>query len=206
MKIISKYKDYYDYLQGIYGVDDKLLLDRRNGTAKDFSHHTGKHVLVICGKVLEYVCFENNYYFNEDIAQFNEAKVLHDSYLWKNETRPKPKYLVNPNINPEKHWNFDKIYYPTLSEDVHKIYPGLEVVSKTCPIFIYHENSRTIQCEFPSLLELGINKQIEAKDMWIMLSEWLSTRVTEKEPVVPVGDDKVRILSAGFDLKTSFRH
>ena len=27
MKIISKYKDYYDYLQGIYGVDEKLILD-----------------------------------------------------------------------------------------------------------------------------------------------------------------------------------
>jgi hypothetical protein len=27
MKIISKIKDYYDYLQGIYGIDEKLVLD-----------------------------------------------------------------------------------------------------------------------------------------------------------------------------------
>ena len=29
MKIISKYKDYYDYLGGIYGRDDTLTYDRR---------------------------------------------------------------------------------------------------------------------------------------------------------------------------------
>jgi len=29
MKIISKHKDYYDYFQGIYGVDKMKILDRR---------------------------------------------------------------------------------------------------------------------------------------------------------------------------------
>jgi hypothetical protein len=28
MKIISKHKDYYDYFQGIYGVDKMKILDR----------------------------------------------------------------------------------------------------------------------------------------------------------------------------------
>lgn len=201
MKIISKYKDYYDYLQGIYGVDNRLILDRTKGSAKNLPGHTGKHILVICGKVLEYVHFNNTNYFNEDIAQFNEKGKWSLYYL-----RVKPKYLINLDIIPKNHFNSDKIYYPTLSEDIHNIYPGLKELSKKCPIFIYHENSRTIWREFPCLLELGVNKQIEAKDMWIMLSEWLGNRITENEPVVPVGDDKVRILSAGFDLKTSFRH
>ena len=60
--------------------------------------------------------------------------------------------------------------------------------------------------EYPSLEALGVNKVIDAKDIWLMLSEWLGTRITENEPIVPVGDDKTRIKSAGFDLKTSFRH
>ena len=29
MKIISKHKDYYDYLQGIYGIDEIMVYDRR---------------------------------------------------------------------------------------------------------------------------------------------------------------------------------
>jgi len=203
MKIISKYKDYYDYLQGIYGVDEKLILDRTEGTSKMFPKHTGLHILVVCGKVLEYVCFNNKYYFNKDIEQFNETKVLN----WRVEERlkPKPSYIINPEINFKNFWNFEKIYYPTLSYDIHNIYPELKELSKKCPIFLYHKNSKTIWQEFPSLLELGVNKEIEAKEIWIMLSEWLGNRITEQEPIVPVGDDKVRILSAGFDLKTSFR-
>lgn len=29
MKIISKYKDYYDWCQSIFGIDDNIVLDRR---------------------------------------------------------------------------------------------------------------------------------------------------------------------------------
>ena len=54
--------------------------------------------------------------------------------------------------------------------------------------------------------KLGVNKHIDAKDIWIMLSEWLGNKVTQNEPSIPIGDDKTRILNAGFDLKTSFRH
>ena len=42
MKIISKYKDYYDYLTGIYGVDDKIVLDRRGWEGKKVSDLTWK--------------------------------------------------------------------------------------------------------------------------------------------------------------------
>lgn len=30
MRIITKIKDYYDYLQGVYGIDDKVIYDRRD--------------------------------------------------------------------------------------------------------------------------------------------------------------------------------
>lgn len=29
MKIIDRYKDYYDYLSGIYGIDELVIFDRR---------------------------------------------------------------------------------------------------------------------------------------------------------------------------------
>lgn len=35
MKIISKYKDYYDYLQGVNGIDEKVCYDRRNAVNID---------------------------------------------------------------------------------------------------------------------------------------------------------------------------
>ena len=35
MKIISKFKDYYDYKVADYGTDENLIYDRRNGTIVD---------------------------------------------------------------------------------------------------------------------------------------------------------------------------
>ena len=52
MKIISKYKDYYDFLLGKYGVDPKLVLDRRKGgRLTETSPQSFK--LAICGKLID---------------------------------------------------------------------------------------------------------------------------------------------------------
>lgn len=39
MKIISQYKDYYDYLIGFYGIDEKIVLDRRK-----FNKYNGPYI------------------------------------------------------------------------------------------------------------------------------------------------------------------
>ena len=46
MKIISKYKDYYDYLSGIYGEDPLKILDRREVDPSD-----NIRTIVFCDKI-----------------------------------------------------------------------------------------------------------------------------------------------------------
>lgn len=47
MKIISKFKDYYDYLQGIYGVYPKLVLDKREfNPIQYFESFSVKHLFI----------------------------------------------------------------------------------------------------------------------------------------------------------------
>ena len=46
MKIISKYKDYYDYLSGIYGEDPLKVLDRREVDPSD-----NIRTIVFCDKI-----------------------------------------------------------------------------------------------------------------------------------------------------------
>ena len=53
MKIISKYKDYYDYLVGTYGEDPKLILDRREGFILSKDSTECKYQLYICGKIID---------------------------------------------------------------------------------------------------------------------------------------------------------
>jgi hypothetical protein len=201
MKIISKYKDYYDYLQGVWGVDEKLILNRTEGDAKP-SLPNGKNILVICGLIMEFYVFKNVIYMNEELNKINTKKGKWSSW-WGVE----PIYTIHLNNDSEiKHyWNHDKIHYPLLSKDVYNIYPELDEHYKNVPIFLFNHNTKKIFSIFPCLKELGINKHLKAEELWLMLSEWLSNRITEKEPIVPVGDDKTRIMAAGFDLKTSFR-
>lgn len=83
MKIISKYKDYYDYLSGIYGIDEKIVLDRtisKNSPNVEFySHWNRKIVLYIAGYVIECLCIDGKFYYGEDLKEFeipkNEKKV-----------------------------------------------------------------------------------------------------------------------------------
>jgi hypothetical protein len=51
------------------------------------------------------------------------------------------------------------------------------------------------------LSEIGIASILPAHDIYLMLSEWLAP----KDIDVSKQTDKEKILSAGFDLKTSFR-
>lgn len=204
MKIISKYKDYYDYLQGIYGVDEKLILDRTKGTSKLNNIYKGLNILVICGKVIEFVCYEGKFYFDKEISKFNYESELQKKWgSWKG---PKPEYILKPDMFYSYRWDHTRVYYTKLSNDIHNLYPKVKELSKECPIFLYNNNQKCIDTIYPSLQELGVNKHIDAKDIWIMLSEWLGNKVTQNEPSIPIGDDKTRILNAGFDLKTSFRH
>ena len=52
----------------------------------------------------------------------------------------------------------------------------------------------------------GIGGLIDPHTAWVNLSDYLSEQLTKKEPEQPVGDDIVRLQSAGFDKKTSFRN
>lgn len=71
MRIISKFKDYYDYLQGIYGVDEKLILDRT-----DFQHlsYTPSNNQISTFYIGEYkvqgVWINGKIHYGSDVEQF----------------------------------------------------------------------------------------------------------------------------------------
>lgn len=58
MKIIDNKKDYYDYLSGIYGVDDLVVYDRRGSV-----HLNSNSILWSRGV---------NYYFSHDVLPLDK--------------------------------------------------------------------------------------------------------------------------------------
>lgn len=191
MKIISKYKDYYDYLQGIYGVDEKLILDRTEFTPLKYIPSFTQVVTFYIGEwQIDGLWKDGKIYFCDEIEQFSNQKQF----------------------NPFKQFNIEEYWIIPRGKWCEQLYCLKKPKYLGDKSITWAENypilykTNTSLCKSPILNEFGFHKVFNPHEIWVILSEWLGKQITKNEPVVPVGDDKVRILSAGFDLKTSFRH
>jgi hypothetical protein len=92
MKVISKYKDYYDFLAGSYGTDNKLVLDRTKGYVPYFSHETtadglgklGKDyetefafTLIVGFTAVDGIYYHGRFYYGIQIEQIGNIKNIH---------------------------------------------------------------------------------------------------------------------------------
>ena len=173
MNIISKYKDYYDYLAHIYGIDNKIVLDRRVCDGEQTG--TGIVNLHICDYTIHgYVKDDVIYWLDQiesialDFDATTNEYIIDEGFLY-NRTRRK-KYMFPCNVNS----------------------------LNNCAIMM---DGTSKNMRYPRLYKLGINKVLSAKDIYLMLTAWLAP----KDVVVNRQTDKEKILSNGFDLKTSFR-
>lgn len=192
MKIISKYKDYYDYLTGIYGIDNNLVLDRRVGDTIPYLHEGFR--LYVAGWIVEG-------YYDKDSEKCYYGKALEE--------------YGNPDIKalhylPSKHWNRDyskSIFmgkgllgywlYTKCIKDKDNIN-----VQENCPI-IYVHNKEYIR--FPQLSKLDLASFVKPEIIYTWIEQWLSARITEKEIHIDTRDDVTKLQSKGFNKKTSFR-
>lgn len=191
MKIISKYKDYYDYLQGAYGIDDKVVLDRRTNSQPLISPYKpsehGKYSLLtfyICDRVyyvvLDYdgVCYSGNdlkltgAVWDEKFGsitipgQFSFAGIPLKTDL--NIKLGCPIVLV-------KHCAWNKGFYDPKS---YWFYPKLE--------------------------PFKLIKELPAVEIYTNLYTWI-----ERNKVVAAQDDRTdiqKLEADGFDKKASFRN
>lgn len=211
MKIISKFKDYYDFLQGIYGIDEKLILDRTNFINK-FPY--GENAVVrffICGMVIEGLFRDGKFWYGKELEQFSDKK----HHFWGKSGN---YYFVKHDSNKMYGGSDSRVLKsPMKFEDWISMQETIAYKNKTepicpndkynCPIIVssYFRNS----CESndghemnPILSEYQFHKVYSAEQIWRMLTEWLGREKQIKE----MRTDKEKILSNGFDLKTSFRH
>lgn len=97
MKIISKYKDYYDYLVGIYEIDEKLVLDR---TKFDVPSYSNVVTFYICGKCID------GYYDAKD-----EGFVVRnfESFHYDDFSTNVGKWVRPKHVTTDQHWMFSQI-------------------------------------------------------------------------------------------------
>ena len=81
MKIISKFKDYYDYKVAEYGIDENLIYDRRNGTIVDRqrispeeSNLASYSTLYVGSEVVHIFITQNKIYTHFDLVDIETKK------------------------------------------------------------------------------------------------------------------------------------
>ena len=240
MKIISKFKDFYDYKVTKYGVDEKLVYTRKtyceyfqgffrdinidyriseddfNKNLKENTKVTDEkniHKILFIGEKLIHLFFiENGVYThldiknNEDLRKFTDFEyrkeiTFKDGKKFNIYTRFKDdweyllsydrKKLINLNIDKDDIILNEPIllieYIGKCNNEKAKRY-----YSPSLYKFIYN----------PNLSPMGV--YIDEDFVWQSLVEFLSIKRSEKE-ISPEVSDENKILSKGFDLKTSFR-
>ena len=242
MKIISKFKDFYDYKVAKYGVDEKLVYTRKTYceyflnfyshlrkeyrfSEEEFNKNLKKNVeyseiakyhkiLVIGEKVIHLFFTENGVYNHLDIKNHKDVEKPYGC--------AKSKIII---FNDDKKFDIPSAFralWPDLfSYDrkrliyVNTYIPKDDIILNE-PIFLieyigeYNDGTSRRQY-FPPLYKFTYNPNlsqmgvyIDEDFIWQSLVEFLSNKRSEKE-ISPEVSNENKILSKGFDLKTSFR-
>ena len=242
MKIISKFRDFYDYKVAKYGVDEKLVYTRKTYceyflnfyshlrkeyrfSEEEFNKNLKKNVeyseiakyhkiLVIGEKVIHLFFAENGVYNHLDIKNHKDVEKPYGC--------AKSKIII---FNDDKKFDIPSAFralWPDLfSYDrkrliyVNTYIPKDDIILNE-PIFLieyigeYNDGTSRRQY-FPPLYKFTYNPNlsqmgvyIDEDFVWQSLVEFLSNKRSEKE-ISPEVSNENKILSKGFDLKTSFR-
>jgi hypothetical protein len=200
MKIISKYKDYYDYLAGIYGIDEKLILDRTEFHITDTLTDNTKVSFFVCGYQVDGLYRDGKFYYGEQIEQFVEKRepFRWKWYHWDNDDASICYSVKTNHTGRGEYTQFLK--EPTL--DREKYNEHFE-----CPILIVdtfgkHKHRGIKFSKFPILKDYGFSSVFTPDKIWQMLYDFLA----KTKDIPNTQTDKEKIISRGFDYKHSFRN
>ena len=206
MKIISKYKDYYDFLVGKYGEDPLIVLDRRTNEFPPRYVFDYKVTFFICDLEIEGLVKNGKVYYGKDIEPFaHKEKDYKGLKRYRNRhttekdrhTTEKEKvyyavdiggrHLTTFNIKPVKSNVNTKVGVPILMLKSYISKPLKQLDNFYC---------------FPILKDWNIQSLIKPEDMFLMLSAFVAKKDVDNDNRT----DKEKIVDAGFDLKSSFRN
>ncbi len=226
MKILSKYKDYYDYLQGVIGVDP-LAFYERNPVQSDFTHTKFSSV-----NYKNYMPTASSEYIEGSVRVNSESNIgpysYHDLEIHRIELHIcdiQYTFLVNPfgSYFPkwadseewsdeclDLSWPNDILDHFVKSDDDHWKFKYRKGIRGNIPSTLNQEHGIPIIMKIgkelignPRLSDLRFNSIVNAETMYLMLTDWFLRRREGPPPAPQTDRDKIE--SHGMDTKTSFR-
>lgn len=193
MKIISKKKDYYDYLIGIYGIDEKRVLTRENS---------------LCGPIFPW---KDTYYSEHDrvgdLCFLHVADKRYPLLLLADRTI----VYGYEEIIAERYKNFESNRNWKIKNDEIKGILELYKVQDSdlndlhgSPVIVQYDFKLSRRAE----VTVGINLEafeffrvMSAHDVYVAIFDWLG----KEKDIIDNRSDDLKIEGAGFDTKRSFR-
>ena len=199
MKILSRFKDYYDYLAHQYGIDEKVIFKRDSFSETKFNFdlkvpnvrafitaEVSFAYLVVNG--LGYIIYNKRdgratkvYFYGDDIDLDKKLKQYN-----------KPR-LIQP--------NYVAFNLPNVDELVRMVGSPTFIITE---FNTYEVGTVRIAKKAPNLGDLGFAKYKDAYTMYQETACYIGKVFGSVEPPIQISD-KDRIVAHGFDLKTSFR-
>lgn len=203
MLIVSKYKDFYDYLSGVWGVDPKLVLDRREFEHPEFFKRSPQVVvLYICGKVIEGFWDGENFYFGESLSKFGEIKEpFYKRWHFSPHHELRTRYVdfkFTADVPLGRTERYDINVEPM--DDTKGIN-----LKENCPILMVNRYGKDKYHRFPILSKMNVSSILKPEVIYQMLVDWYSERNNELEKRQDNQTDIQKLINKGFDKKESFR-
>ena len=237
MKIISKFKDFYDYKVTKYGVDEKLVYTRVTKNFRNFPRlfsinktqpDYNNKILFVGDKIVLIFKTEEKLYTQFDLediellkAKNSNVRVKNFSYYMKDSEitfLDGNTIFVNSFINIDLYdllkmnrktfYNFfikNKKDFFDIDEE-NNFFNEPIVLIEFLENVTDHDNRRSTSV-YKKTYNLNLSQMgiyIDEDFVWQSLVEFLSNKRSEKE-ISPEVSNENKILSKGFDLKTSFR-
>lgn len=216
---MSKHKDYYDYLQGIYGIDEKMIYDRRTdylAKPNEFSEKEKDYIiytLAICNRLFIIYKYGNKYYHTaEEILELDDLLTKDDDTkgilsVWAR--RRNKKDLIK---NAENLYNSNNVEIDVNKKVRQPVLIKTRDGEFSCPLTRElggYYGKRVIKEDaywsIPILSEYGVASVYPAEKIYQDISSFLGWLV-DNPPIPNNQTNDEKILSHGFDLKQSFRH
>ena len=212
MKIISNYKEYYDYLQGIYGIDEKIVYARvcesaywSKGEFKKVplikpehiefpqSDRIREYVLSVCGYDYPVTIFRGDYCFTiEDLTKLYDRIKKDNINVYPSDFAELERKIQLFRKYP--HWR-DR-YVNVWREEIKES----EINDKyNCPVVLSngYEVVKNVR-----LSDFGINKILDPETIYRKICDFLT-----REPIIVDNRTNAqKVESHGFDKITSFRN
>jgi hypothetical protein len=200
MKIISPFKDYYDHIAYIYGVDNTIVYNR---------NPFDKNTLPSDGyRMPDFQYWTRD--VNETIfAQFGGKDKNDYSRRWLC-IMGKFYLQVTTNTLDRSSW---KIVNYEFNNTISQYHTELMKLHKhiQAPVFVINSNywrNFNIDTDIPILKDSGIASIISPEKMYQDISYFIGNVLKDNPDTLPPVNisDKDKLTQAGFDAKMSFRH